>query len=53
MRGWIILFALVSVPGMAATLSGYSSGSSVRLISILSVLLLTVLAGTAAVRRRA
>jgi len=53
MRGWIILLSLVSVPGMAATLSGYSSESSVRIISLLAVFLLIILAGTAAARRRA
>jgi hypothetical protein len=52
MRGWTILFGLMSVPGMANVLSGTDSGLSVKCLTVLSILLLTVSAATGAVRDR-
>jgi hypothetical protein len=52
MRGWTILFGLMSVPGVAVALSGADPGLSMKSLTILSVLLLTVSAATGAVRDR-
>jgi hypothetical protein len=52
MRGWTILFGLISIPGVATVLSGGDVGMSMKSLTILSVLLLTVSAATGAVRDR-
>lgn len=52
MRGWTILFGLMSVPGAASLLSGADAGLSIKFLTVLSVLLLTVSAATGAVRNR-
>ncbi len=52
MRGWTILFGLMSLPGLAGVLSGADSNLSMKSLTILSVLLLTVSAATSAVRDR-
>jgi hypothetical protein len=52
MRGWTILFGLMSFPGVAIALSGADSDLSIKSLTILSVLLLTVSAATGAVRNR-
>jgi hypothetical protein len=52
MRGWTILFGLMAAPGVANAISGADSGLSIKSLTILSVLLLTVSAATGAVRDR-
>jgi hypothetical protein len=52
MRGWTILFGLMSVSGVSSVLSGADPNPSMKCLTILSILLLTVSAATGAVRDR-
>ena len=53
MLGWMILFALMTLPGIAAAMTGYPAAASVKTMSAIFALLLVVSLITRVVRGRA
>ena len=53
MLGWMILFALMTLPGAIAAASGYSVGASLKTTTVVFALLFLVALLAHAVRSRA
>lgn len=53
MLGWMILFILMSLPGMAAILAGYPASTSLKTASLIFVVLLLLALMTRMIRGRA
>src|SRR6185295_17890291 len=53
MLGWMILFALMTLPGIAAALTGYPVAASLKTMSAIFALLLIISLLTRVVRGRA
>jgi len=52
MRGWAILFGLMSAPGVGAAMAGVYFEPSLKTLTIVSLLLLSAVAATSAIRVR-
>jgi len=53
MLGWMILFALMTLPGVAAAMTGYPVAASLKTMSAIFALLLIISLLTRVVRGRA
>jgi|HubBroStandDraft_6_1064221.scaffolds.fasta_scaffold1823187_2 hypothetical protein len=53
MLGWMILFALMALPGVAAAISGYPASVSVKTVSVVFTVLFLASLLTAMAREKA